>query len=260
MGANPYLYNIATEAELADSLSYYDTEFIITVVDTGLNNRFSSGSIVTPIPNLASAVENNFNLMKSYYQYPELVQKIDEVRVVTYKEIIDRICGYFHLNFTIEDNIDWYSAAYFLYDFFVANFNQYFIRFMSLFIYRERASIYEAMDLSSTRKNKDSSTIYGKRLYKDIKLVTINANIDAVVRYVCSMDIRLEDIIRVVFPGPRADYLCRLVSPNTDWYKDYYATMMNAGIKSVLLTEIRFALQALSGEHDGMNKNIEEGN
>ena len=88
----------------------------------------------------------------------------------------------------------------------------------------------------------------------------MNSNIDAVVRYVCSMDIRLEDIIRVVFPGPRADYLCRLVSPNTDWYKDYYATMMNAGIKSVLLTEIRFALQALSGEHDGMNKNIEEDN
>lgn len=242
---NQYLYDVATEAELSEVLSHYSTEYVIYVLKNCMEARFNPTSIMSPQPNLVSAWESNFKSMNDYYAYPELRNTINTVREATYNEIIKAICEEFHLNFTIDNEFDCYSAAFFLYDFFVSNFNQYLIQFISKYIYKERNSIYESMGLANTRKSKDTSTAYGKRLYKDIKVITINANIDRVISNICENSIDLSTIISSVYPRDKAIYLLQLVSPQDDFFRNFYATILNSNIKAILLTEIRFALQAL---------------
>lgn len=258
MGVNPYLYDIATEAELSEVLSHYNTEYVLDVLRTMMAARFTPNSVMTSQPNLVSAWETNFKELHAYYAYPEFQTKIEAVRENTYKEIIQTICQEFQLNFTIDETIDFYSAAYFLYEFFVANFNQNVIQFMATYIFKERSAIYEAMNLAATRKNKDTSTTYGKRLYKDIKLVTINASIDSVVSNICGMDIDLATIMLNIYPKEKAMYILQLVSPMGDFFKNYYGNILNSPIKPVLLTEIRFALQNIASAHDALNRAPED--
>lgn len=259
MGVNPYLYDIATEAELSEVLSHYNTEYVLSVLRNTMAARFSPNSVMATQPNLVSAWETNFKELHAYYNYPEFQSKIEAVRINTYQEIIDTICREFHLNFTIDDTIDLYSAAYFLYEFFVSNFNQNVIQFISTYIFKERSDIYESMNLAALRKNKDTSTTYGKRLYKDIKLVTINASIDAVVTNICTMDIDLATILMNIYPKEKAMYILQLVSPMDDFFKNFYAQILNSPIKSILLTEIRFALQNIASAHDALNRAPENG-
>ena len=259
MGANPQMFNIVNEAELSEVLSHYDTEYVIGVVDNALQNRFNPSSVV-PQPNVVAAWEQNFKQIMAYYQYAEFITRIQAVRDETYKEIILRICKEFNLNFTIEDDVDWYSAAYFLYDFFVCNFNNYMIQFLSAYIYKERSGIYESMNLGELKKSKDSSTAYGKRIYKDIKLAVINANIDFVVQNIMGNDVSLGDIFMLTMPKDKVIYISSLVSPKEDFFKMVYGQVLASAVRPVILTEIRFALQSIAKAHDeyGHTEQMEE--
>ena len=251
MAANPYIYNIATETELAEVLSHYNTDYVLDVSQNAINNRFNPNSIMISQPNLVSAWEMNFKQIQEYYNYPDFIERIKMVRNTTYKEIISNICKNYNLTFTTQDDdIDWYTAATMLYDFFVSNFNNYLVQFFSSYIYRERATLYEDLNLSLVRKSKDSTTTYGKRLYKDIKLVVINTVIDQVVSSIMVNDISLTDIFTLVFPRDKAIYMDSIVRQSSDFFKEIYGMSMNSPIRPVLLTEIRFALQKLAGLQD----------
>ena len=251
MGANPYIYNIATETELAEVLSHYNTDYVLNILTNAINGKFNPNSIMVSQPNLVSAWEINFKQIQEYYNYPEFIERIKYVRDTTYKEIIRMICRSYNLNFTTQDDdIDWYTAATMLYDFFVCNFNRYLIQFFSTYIYRERSTIYEDLNLASVRKSKDSTTTYGKRLYKDIKLVVINTAIDQVVSAIMANDISLTDIFTTVLPKEQAIYMDSIVSQAGDFFKESYGPSMNSTLRPVLLTEIRFALQKWAGLQD----------
>lgn len=245
MAANPQLFNIVTEGELSEALAHYDTEYVLGVVDAAIANRFNANCAI-PQPNVVAAWEQNFKQLMAYYTYDEFVQKITEVRNQTYKEIINRIMTKYNLNFTVDEEIDYYSAAYFLYDFFISNFNQYMVTFFANYIFKERSDIYESMNLAEKRKDKDTSTTYGKRLYKDVKLAVINANITDVVSYLLGVDISLENIMLLTMPRDNAIYMASLITANDDFYKNYYGEALNQPIWPILLNEIRFALQNLA--------------
>lgn len=251
---NPNMFDYTTVAELSQVLSHYNTEYVLDVLKTMMDARHTPGSIMAPQPNLVAAWETNFKELQVYYNYKEFQDRISEVRRITYTEIIEAICREFHLNFTIDDTVDIYSAAYYLYEFFVANFNQNIIQFISSYIFRERNSLYESLNLAAARKNKDTSTIYGKRIYKDIKLVTINANIDDVVSAICAFDIDMSSIMLSIYPKDKATYMMSLVSPKDDFFKNFYASILQSAIKPILLTEIRFNLQRIAEAHDAVNK------
>ena len=258
---NSSLYNIISENQLTEILSHYDTDFILSVVDNGIASRFNPNAVLRQ-PNIVAAWEQNFKqYLADFDEMAEGKNRIYDVREATYKEIIDRICREFNLNFTIDEDVDWYSAAFYLYDFFVANFNTNLIAFFCNIIYRDRADLYDAMDLASLRKNKDSSTIYGKKTYKDIRLAVINANIDMVIGYICNMDINLADIINMVYPQKElVYYLTSIISDAGDFFKNYYCTILQTAIRPILLTDIRLSIQNMAIERnpDEMN-NDEEG-
>ena len=59
MGANPHLFNIINESELSEVLSHYDTEYVVNIVDSTLQNIFNPSEVI-PQPNVVADWETNF--------------------------------------------------------------------------------------------------------------------------------------------------------------------------------------------------------
>ncbi len=249
MAANPYQFNIMSEAELGEILSHYETEYVLNVVELAIRSRFNPSSIL-PQPNVVNAWEQNFKQIMSTFDNAAYNEKVMAVRNETYREIITKICKEFSLNFTIDDSVDLYSSAYFLYDFFVANFNTYMVQFFYTHIFKERSNIYESLGLATYRKSKDSSTSYGKRLYKDIKLAVINANIDMVTSSISANDIPLDYIINLVMPKDKANYMNTLVSDAGDFFKNHYYAVLQCDNRPAIITDIRFGLHNIATSHE----------
>lgn len=248
--ANLQAFNVNTENELAEVLSHYNSEFIFSIVNEAMKSRFISVPIVA-IPNVVGAWEQNFKAIIAKYGSDSREQVL-QVRNDTYDEIIEMICKEFGLNFTIDDSIDKYSAAFHLYNLLVCNFIDNLTQFFANFIYKERNSLYESLGLAELKKNKDSSTIYGKKVYKDIKLAIINANIDMVISQICSMDIPFFTIISGVC-GNNSElkkYFLSIISENERFFEKAYIPVMNSDIRPDVITSIRFKLQELIMAHD----------
>lgn len=243
--ANSQVYNVLTENELSEVLSHYSSEMIFSIVEDGLKRRFMSVPIVS-IPNAVGGLEQNFKLIMNTYGYDN--QQVLSVREKTYDEIIEMICKEFNLGFTIDDSVDKFSAAFHLYDLFVCNFSNNLITFFANYIYKERSNLFEALGLAEMKKNKDASTIYGRKVYKDIKLAIINANIDFVVSQICAMDIPFYTIIGLIY-GNNSElkrYYLSIISANSDFFVNAYVPVLNSDIRSDLLTGIRLKLQELA--------------
>lgn len=248
--ANMQNYNVVTENEVAVVLSHYNSDFVFSIVDNAMKRRFLEVPIIA-VPNVVGAWEQNFKAIRAQYG-AENNEEIMRVRNETYKEIIDDICGEFKLSFTIDDTVDLYSAAYHLYDLFVCKFIENMTTFFANYIYKERSSIYDSLGLADKKKNKDSSTIYGKKIYKDIKLAVINANIDMVVSEICSMDIPFSSIISLIY-GSNSElkrYIISIVSADSDFMDNVYVPVMNSFIRPDIITSIRFKLQEIAMAHD----------
>lgn len=248
--ANSQAYNIATENELAEVLSHYSSEFVFSIIDKSMSNRFLTVPSVA-IPNVVGAWEQNFKAIIAQYG-SDSTMEVARVRSETYREIIDAICKEFNLNFTIDDSVDLYSAAYQLYDLFVCNFAESLTTFFANFIYRERSSLYDSLGLADMKKNKDSSTIYGKKIYKDIKLAIINANIDMVIREVCAMEFPFHAIISLICGNASElkKYILTIVSADNTFFQNAYVTALNSDIRAELITAIRIKLQKLALSHE----------
>ena len=251
--ANLQIFNVMTENELAKVLSHYNSEFIFSVVDLAMKARFQNVPIAG-LPNVVGAWEQNFKAIISQYG-SESVELVNQVRNDTYDEIINMICKEFGLNFTIDDSIDKYSAAFHLYNLFVCCFMDNMITFFANYIYKERANIYESLELSELKKNKDTSTIYGKKMYKDMKLAIINANIDMVVREISATDIPFQAIISLIC-GNNSElkkYYLTIVSAESDFFSKVYVPVLRSDIRSEILTSIRFKLLEIATAHDQAN-------
>ena len=246
--ANSQVFNITTENELAVVLSHYSDEFVFTVITNALKERFERVPVIT-LPNVVAAWEQNFKAIVAQYGN---IEDVNRVRNETYMQIIDIICKEFGLNFTIDDSIDLYSAAYHLYDFLISNFTNNMITLFANYIYKERVNIYESLNLANLKKNRDSSTIYGKKIYKDIKLAVINANIDMVVSEVCSADMTLYNVIGIIY-GNNSElkrYLISIISAGSEFFNKAYVSVLNSDIRPDIITGIRFRLQEIAISHD----------
>lgn len=243
------LYNVITENQLTEILSHYSTQYVMSVIENAMRSRFQMNSALR-MPNVVASWEQNFKqYLADFDESSEGKQKILAVRDETYREIVQRICAEFHLSFTIDEDVDWYSTAYYLYDFFVCNFITNMVNFFASYIFREKDGLYDSMGLSDMRKSKDASTIYGKKVYKDIKLAVINTNIDAVINFISAADINLPQIFGMVYHQPELVYkMCSTVVAQTDFYKEFYIQLLQSPIRPIILTEIRLSLQNMAVE------------
>lgn len=247
---NSERFNIVSENELTEVLAHFNTEFVMSIIDNAIQGRFNPTAYMQN-PNVVDAWDTNFKQIISYYGSQEMQERVQALRSDTYAEIIKRICTYHSMNFTV-DSVDLYSAAHYLYQFFVSNFLYYMDTFFAQFIVTEADSLYDAMDLGSLKKNKDTSTIYAKKVFRNPKLAIISANIDQVVNYISGMDITFPQILyKCGLTKQEADYIMTLVSDQDNFFRNHYVrTIMNDYVKPIRLNSIRFIIRNISDSSD----------
>ena len=238
-------YNIVTENELSVILASFETQFIYSVIQDNLNAKYSTNFIGIERPNAVKSFEDTFkNLLNTY---PMDHENINYTRQMTYEEIIDILCQSYNLIKTQEETtlIDKFALAYYMYDLLVSNFSKNIINFYARYIIQEKNSIYSYFNLDAMKKNKDSSTIYGKKTYRDPKLAIINANLISILENMQSFDISFENICSFVYSDKSiVNLLCQNISPAVDFYKTFYCEIIrNPDIRPLFITSIRLEIQ-----------------
>ena len=237
-------YNITTETEVAEILSHFNSEYILNVIKDNILRK-QNFYPMNP-PNIVMAYDTNFKLLQN--NYPEKNMDIENVRIETYKEIIEILCQEYQLQFNDIDQ-DYYSTAFYLYSFLLSEFSSGLISFFANFIIKEKNSIYDSIGLADMKKNKDISTVYSKKIYKNTKLAIINANLEYVVDNICAYDISLNTILsNIYFDKNIVKHIESVIIPIYDFFKTVYVPVVQSEIKSLLLTNIRFQIQRMSND------------
>lgn len=238
---NNRVYEIAAEGELANVLSRYSYDFIYDAIKNNLAMVANGNMNVLNMPNLVAAIEQDFRLIKERYGSQE---EVEGTRQEVYKNIIDILCGEYHLVFNDTGAFDYYSVAMALYDFLVAHFDFYVTSFFTTFIYSQAGFLYEGLGLGAAKKNKDTSTMYAKKLYDDPKLATIASNLVTILHHISGYDITLDQILHTVLTQTFADMLTMAILPQDDFYRNVYcAYVMNENNMPVTITNIRLEMQ-----------------
>lgn len=253
MNTNLELYNISSENNLTELLAHFDSGFVLNIIEDKINMRQYNSM---PESNIIKSFEENFKVMKE--QFPGDEENINLVRTRVYTEIINILCRGFNLNCMLDDFTDLYSAAYYLYDFLLCNSGPIMINFFTSFIINNKDSLYNSLNLESYKKNKDSSTIYNKRIYIDPKYITISANLEMVLKHIITIDITLDNILQTTYVNPQIImFLSEIITDKGDYFKDYYCSLLNRQeILPVILTDIRLQLQKIVGANTGIDQLI----
>lgn len=245
---NNELLNIVNESETSMIINHFDFDFLVNIIEDNLIRRIDSYQPF--LPNIVSAVEQNFKLTYSANEVKmlygtEALEKRNEI----YKKIIQILCSRHNLqtSYQDQDSVDLYSLCYFLYDFLISNFRSAIVQFFTLYIYKEKNELYNILELNDLKKSKDSSTIYGKKLYKNQKVAIINANLELVLNAICGFDISFEDITNTIYTNKNiAKYLQDNIVPVNDFFKEIYVGILkNNNYRQAIITDIRFALHQM---------------
>lgn len=240
-------YRISNEYNVSRILAHFDSNYIMHVIEDKLDNINYISSIIEP--NFVGAFETNFKLMEQEFVGDS--QNIRVIREEIYREIINILCNKFNLEFnTVDDTIDVFTAAYYLYDFLICNRNNILVDFFTKFIINNKDMIYNTLNINEYRKNRDSSTIYGKRVYADPKYAIISANIPLIINYISTLDIRLYNIFQSIYIEPKlVQFLDNAFADKGNFFKDHYcAAINNIEIQPVIITNIRLLLQRMVGD------------
>lgn len=240
-------YRINNEYNISEILAHFGSEYTLHALEDKLERIDYTSSLIEP--NFVSAYESNFKLMEE--QYPGDSQNIRSVREEVYREIIRLLCDKFNLSFnTVDDGINLYTAAYYLYDFLVCNRNTIMVNFFTAFIVNNKDALYSILTPEEIKKNKDSSSAYSKRVYADPKYIAISANIPKIINHISTFDILLSNIFQSTYVDLRlVQFLDNAFADRGNFFKDYYYTAVNNNeIAPIIITNIRLALQRIVGD------------
>lgn len=241
--ANSLTYNITAENEVASILSHFESEFVFDIIRDSMEKKYSYNYISSP--NLINALDMNFKQIEDYYQKDLDIIRLTKIE--TYKEIINVICKEYNLEYRDIEDLDYYSAAYYVYDFFVSNFCTYLVSFFTDYIIKESENIYNTFNLGNMKKNKDSSTLYNKKIYKDPNLAIINANLEYVINNMGQLDIGLEYILLSTYKNfDIVNFILRFIRPFNNFFRESYIQPFSTDIKAELLSSIRIEIQKVS--------------
>lgn len=240
---NNQAYNIRAEGQLASILSSFDTDYVIGIMEDILANQLNDFNPV-PKANIINSFEDNFKAILN--DYPEDKPNILDIRESTYSLILSKIAKAFNFEFRDTDQMDLYSIAKLLYDFFVSNYNGYLINFMADYIIREQDTLYKVLNMEQFKKDKDVTTIYNKKLFDSVQMAIISSHLDYVVKYMMDMDFTMEQVLTVTYrnnPYHIAAFM-QYVFPKMDFYKDYYCRLISIpNIYPIIVTYLKIDLQ-----------------
>jgi hypothetical protein len=244
--SNAIAYNITTDNEVANLLSHFDRRYVLDLVQDSLVNRFRINSLNAP--NFVYSFEQNFKQILA--TYPNSTDEIQNVRINTYKEIINIICNFHQLQFNESIEQDFYSTAFYLYQFLISDFTSNLINFFSNYIIKEKNSLYGMLNLGDMKKNKDSSSVYSKKIYKNNnKLGIIHANLEMTIDSICQFDISVNTILSNIYLNKNiCKYIESLIVPIQDLFKNTFVPYIYSELRPIIITSIRLRLQELSAD------------
>lgn len=243
---NTQPYQISNEYDIARILAHFDSNYIFDVIDDKLERL--SFATTLPEPNIVSAFEANFKEM--YELYPGDSQNINLVREQVYRDVIEILTNKFNLEFnSADESIDLFTAAKYLYDFVVCNRNAIMVNFFAAFIINNKDSLCTTLNMEDFRKNKDSASAYGKRIYSDNKYALISANISTVMRYMSNLDITLANIFQTTYVDYNlVAFLDNCFADRGNFFKDFYCSILQKPEElPIVITNIRLRLQSVVG-------------
>ena len=244
---NPAITNINIDNQLAGILSQFGDDYVMDIVKDSINNRFRIYDL--PRPNIANAFEITFKDLTN--GFTSNTDEILNTRKRVYTNIINIICDYYNFSFNENDEIDLFSAAYWLYEVFVSNFTNSLINFYTLYLIRESSSIYSALNLEEANKNNETTYQYSKRLFKDPKIASIHCNLEYVIDQINNFDISLWTILNTIYVSNSniANYILSIINdPTGQFFKKYYESFLYGREAADILTQIKLNLQQLGGE------------
>lgn len=247
---NMNTYNICTENEISVILSHFHPEYVFDIIRNNIANRFKYSQL--SMPNIVGSFEQYFKQLKTtYVENQDAIKEIEDKRLEIYREILSILCSEFRIRFNYNDIQDLYSAAYYMYSFLVSDFNNNLISFFTNFIIKERNGIYDSLNLAELKKNKDNSTIYMKKIYKNTKLAIINSNLDLVIDNICAYNIDLSILLNNIYADKNiVKFLECAIIPVDDFFKSIYIPVIQSPLKPMLLTDIRMDIQKQSLSED----------
>lgn len=250
---NPAVTNINIDNQLAGVLAQFSDDYIMDVVKDSLNNRFRIYSL--PAPNVVAAFESTFKqLTDGFSSYSD---EIMNKRKSVYINIINTICDFYEFTFNANDDTDYYSAAYTLYNFFVCCFTEYLKNFYTMFLIGQKDSIYATLDLANARKENEPTFGYSKKLFKDSKIAAIHCNVEMVINQISSFPIDLPTVIQYACTSDPllGQYIATLVNDPTGQFfnKHYQEFVIRSKDSADIITYIKLALQQIGGEIESIN-------
>ena len=245
-------YRIVTDNEVSTIISHFSEDMIYDILQMNLMNKFRP--YAPSLPNLVGSYENIFK--QHLMNYPDYSQDFMQKRQEVYMYIIQELCKYHNLEYVQNDEFtDLYSSAYLLYDFFISNFTQNITTFFVNYIMREKNSLYEILNLNEYKKNKDSGTLYSKKIYRNgnSKLPIIHANIDLVINQICSFDIDLNTVLDTVYFDRKNISKCisTIVRDKGDFFNTFFVSFVQSPqFKPIMISNISLQLQSIGNEVD----------
>lgn len=242
-------YIIDTDGGIGTILSNFSTDYIEHVIDDSLNMRFRPFD--GPMPNYVDILERQFQATLMYA--PDYTEKVNEVRVETYKEIINNICRYYNLNFAesfenLTDN-EIKTIAHVLYDIFISRFTEYMMDFFVNYIVRNSDSIASYIKADPNYIKPKETGVYSPDNYIDPKYILIHANVNKVAYNMAGYDITLDTLLRYFLDPNTANKFITLLEDRGDIYKNYYAVfILDQRYSASVLTNIKLSLQSKTVE------------
>lgn len=242
-------YNVTTENEIAVILSHFNSEFIFDIIRDNIAQKYNFYQI--NMPNVVASFEQYFKQLQMVYDNLDDKVSIENTRIETYKEILNILSSHYDLEIDHDSIQDYYSITYYLYDLLVSGFNNSMITFFTNYIIKEKNTIYDVLQLNNLKKNKDISTIYNKKVYKNTKLAIINANLEYVIDNLCGYDITFNTILNTIYQDKNMiRFIENIVVPRVDFFKSTYVNMIFSTVRPIILTNIRLEIQKQSMVED----------
>lgn len=239
--------SLESENTIAALLLHLSDSYVFDAIETNIQNRVPFYPMQNA--NIVYSIRQKFNNIEANYQLDQ--NAYNEINDV-YLRIIDLLCQRFNFTLNPGENLDYYTAAYYLYEFLVCQYHDRMINFFSQFIISEKDFIYKSMGLNDVRKNKDTSTLYCKKVIADPKVAIISANLDNVLNNMIEYDINIGQILHFAYSDNLmvATYLSALINPNGNFFKEQYAAFLFSDKRPIIITNIRIELQKICGTTD----------
>lgn len=237
--SNSDIYRVNAERDVSVILSRFNTQYIYDCIDNAIYLK-NNAQFITTNPNLVRSLEDNFIVMKQ--QFPDDIDNIVECRDETYNEIIQYLCSKFNLRFNNNDDIDLYSAAYYLYEFTVSNYLQNITLFFGKFILKERNSLYKELNLEQFKKTTNIN--YNKKFFTDHIGPAILLNAGYIIDQLTAFDFDFETLVNTIYDSNNTAAFINYAFEDVGYFYNFFKQdIVNPAIRPNIITSIRLIIQ-----------------